>query len=73
MVHKSNWIKTGKDEWHNLIRPNSQKFYDGVFITKTVDKDYIFDSYYRASHGVARRFKTKKEAENYAKKYMRKN
>ena len=73
------WEKTGENEWHkfskNGKRLSSGKFYDGIAIVKTINGDYIVDSYYRKFDHKYKEgeLKTLPQALSFAKKYMRKN
>ena len=73
------WTKSGEYEWHkyheNGKKLSGNKFYDGVLITKTINGDWTFGSYYRQipkeytyKQG---KLKTKSQAQALARKYMK--
>ena len=77
------WTETEGDaemsSWHKYHKNGKKlaggQFYDGVMITKTVNGDWTFGSYYRQTpkeyHYKQGRLRTKEQAIRLAKSYMR--
>lgn len=75
------WTKTERNEWHKFHKngkklPNG-KLYDGILIAKTVNGDWIFNSFYRKVPKKYKykegKLKTRKDALKLAKDYMERN
>jgi len=71
-VCKEGWKQLGKNEWE--IRNNSGKILDGVSITKTVNGDWTFNSFYRKIPSKYQyqkgKLKSEDDAIKLAKQYM---